>query len=107
PAAAASPIGAVQPAAATKPGAQSTLVVAIDSDPQSLDPSTNLGYPVGSEIILNLFDTLVAWKAPDYNQLEGRLAEKWDVSPDNKTYTFQIRPGVKFHDGTMLDAAAV
>jgi len=95
-------------AAVAKPAdAANTLVVAIDSDPQSLDPSTNLAYPVGSEIILNIFDTLVAWKAPTFDTLEGRLAEKWDVTQGGKVYTFTIRQGVKFHDGTLLDAPAV
>jgi len=35
------------------------------------------------------------------------LAEKWDVSADGKRWTFDIRPGVKFHDGTPLTAKAV
>jgi peptide/nickel transport system substrate-binding protein len=105
PAAAAPPTAAAAPA--RPPDANATLVVAIDSDPQSLDPSTNLAYPVGSEIILNLFDTLVAWKAPKFDVLEGRLAEKWDVSQGGKVYTFSVRQGVKFHDGTPLDAPAI
>jgi peptide/nickel transport system substrate-binding protein len=94
-------------APATGPAGSGTLVIAIDSDPQSLDPSTNLGYPTGSEIILNVFDTLVAWKPPKFDTLEGRLAIRWDVSPDGKTYTFGLRQGVAFHDGTLLDAPAV
>ena len=53
--------------------ALATLVVAIDSDPANLEPGTNRAFPIGSEIILNIFDTLVAWKAPDFNELEGRL----------------------------------
>src|SRR5262249_10895141 len=35
------------------------------------------------------------------------IAESWTISPDNLTITFKIRQGVKFHDGTTLDAAAV
>src|SRR5438270_425300 len=60
-----------------------TLAIAIDSDPQNLDPSTNLGFPVGSEIIFNVFDTLVAWAPPRFDQLEGRLATAWTASPDS------------------------
>ncbi len=84
-----------------------TLVIAADSDPASIDPAYDKAYPVGCEIIINIFDTLVAWKAPDYTELEGRLAETWSVSDDGKTYTFNIRQGVKFHDGTDVNAEAV
>ncbi|WP_426954425.1 ABC transporter substrate-binding protein [Muricoccus radiodurans] len=93
-------------------GAQSgrgagTLVVAVPSDPAGLEPGSNRAEPIGSEIILNVFDTLVAWKAPEFRELEGRLASAWTVSPDGRDFTFTLRPNVQFHDGTALDAAAV
>lgn len=84
-----------------------TLVVAVPSDPVALEPGTNKAEPIGSEIILNVFDTLVAWTAPDFTKVEGRLAETWTVSADGKEFDFKLRPGVKFHDGTDFDAAAV
>lgn len=84
-----------------------TLVIAVPSDPVGLEPGANKAEPVGSEIILNVFDTLVAWTAPDFKQLEGRLAASWTISPDGKEFTFKLRPGVKFQDGTPFDAAAV
>ena len=87
--------------------ALSTLIIAIDSDPANLEPGTNRAFPVGSEIILNVFDTLVAWQAPDFAELEGRLAESWIIAEDGLTYTFTLRPDVKFHDGTELNAEAV
>src|SRR5881628_2455785 len=37
----------------------------------------------------------------------GDVAESWTVSPDRRTYTFKIRPGVKFHDGSVLTARDV
>ncbi len=86
---------------------QSTLVVAVPSDPRNLEPGTNRAWPVGSEIILNVFDTLVAWTPPDFAGLEGRLAESWTVSDDGKTFDFKLREGVMFHDGTPFNAAAV
>jgi peptide/nickel transport system substrate-binding protein len=84
-----------------------TLVVAVPSDPVSLEPGSNKAEPIGSEIILNVFDTLVAWTAPDFKALEGRLASKWTVSADGKEFDFALRDGVKFQDGTPFDAAAV
>lgn len=84
-----------------------TLVIAVPSDPVSLEPGTNKAEPIGSEIILNVFDTLVAWTAPDFKTLEGRLAREWSVSPDGTTFDFKLRGGVKFHDGTDFNAQAV
>lgn len=85
----------------------STLVIAVDSDPANLEPGTNRAFPVGSEIIINVFDTLVAWAPPDFAMLEGRLAESWTVSDDGMTYTFKLRPDVTFHDGTTFEAEDV
>ena len=84
-----------------------TLVVAVPSDPVGVEPSTNRAEPIGSEIILNVFDTLVAWTAPDFSKVEGRLATGWTISPDGRDFTFQLREGVKFHDDTIFDAEAV
>lgn len=84
-----------------------TLVVAVPSDPVNLEPGTNRAEPIGSEVILNVFDTLVAWTPPDFGKLEGRLATAWTISPDGKVFDFTLREGVKFHDGTAFDADAV
>jgi peptide/nickel transport system substrate-binding protein len=85
----------------------STLVIAVPSDPAGLEPGTNRAEPIGSEIILNVFDTLVAWQAPDFSELEGRLATEWSVSEDGMIFDFTLREGVTFHDGTPFYAAAV
>ncbi len=84
-----------------------TLIVAVPRDPANLEPGTNRAEPIGSEIILNVFDTLVAWTPPDFAELEGRLAESWNVSADGTEFTFQLRDGIEFHDGTPFDAEAV
>ncbi len=52
-----------------------------------------------------LYDGLV--QLADDNRIEPALAETWDISPDGLVYTFHLRPGLKFSDGTPLDAAAV
>ncbi|TKT74342.1 ABC transporter substrate-binding protein [Aquamicrobium sp. LC103] len=84
-----------------------TLVVAVPSDAVGLEPGANKAEPIGSEVILNVFDTLVAWTAPDFAELEGRLADSWTVSDNGTVFDFKLREGVKFHDGTDFDAEAV
>lgn len=70
----------------------------------TLNPATTGARDVGP-IDSNLFDTLV-WLTPDF-KVTPDLATKWTLSPDGKAYTFSLRKGVKFHDGTAFDAAAV
>lgn len=101
---AALPRGAAAQSAAAR---NRILVVGVNADPAGLEPGANRAEPIGSEIILNVFDTLVAWTPPAFAQLEGRLARSWTVSGDGKVFTFALRPGVKFHDDTACDAAAV
>ena len=57
-------------------------------------------------VITQVFETLVALK-PGTTEPEPGLAESWEPNADGKVWTFKIRQGVKFHDGTELDAAAV
>lgn len=62
----------------------------------------------GVAIILNVYEGLVQYKnKSDKVELAPRLAESWTVSPDFRTYTFKLRKGVTFHDGTPLTSAAV
>ncbi len=84
-----------------------TLVVAVPSDPVGLDPATNKAEPVGSEVIVNLFDTLLAWAPPTFDRLQGRLASQWALSADGRHLSLTLRPDVRFQDGTALDALAV
>jgi ABC-type transport system substrate-binding protein len=53
----------------------------------------------------NVFDRLVEHN--EKLEIVPRLAERWETSPDGKTWTFHLRKGVRFHDGTTLDAEAV
>lgn len=80
------------------------IVVGIPGDPVALDPhqtSSSLDrilYPV-------LYDRLVSHDAN--GKLVPELAIKWDISSDGRTWTFQLRPGHRFHDGTPVNAEAV
>ena len=83
-------------------GAGKTLVIGIAADPTGFDPeaveNNTSGYVMSA-----VHDTLVAYK-PGTVEVEPGLAKSWDITPDGLQYTFHLRPGVKFHDGTPLDA---
>ena len=77
------------------------LVAAIAGEPDQLDPNKTSAY-FSFEVLENVYDTLVE---PDANlQMRPALAESWNISPDQLTWTFHLRPGVTFHDGSPLTA---
>ncbi|WP_312108152.1 glutathione ABC transporter substrate-binding protein [Brevibacillus reuszeri] len=80
------------------------LVVALTGDPVSLDPH-NATDTISSLINYQVLDTLVAFN--EKMEIVPRLAESWTVSEDGKTWTFKLRQGVAFHDGTPFNAEAV
>lgn len=77
------------------------LIAAIAGEPDQLDPHKTSAY-FSFEVLENVFDTLVE---PDAAlEMRPALAESWDVSPDQLSWTFHLRPGVTFHDGSPLHA---
>jgi peptide/nickel transport system substrate-binding protein len=82
-----------------------TLVVASGADAVTLDPQVSFD---GQSPLLwrAVYETLVKYDR-DTLDIVPHLAESYDVSSDGLTYTFKIRPGISFTDGTPLDAAAV
>ncbi|ODT11215.1 MAG: ABC transporter substrate-binding protein [Microbacterium sp. SCN 70-18] len=73
------------------------LIAAIGGEPDQLDPQRTSSY-FAFEVLENVFDTLVA---PDENlEMQPALAESWEVSDDQLTWTFDLRDGVTFHDGS-------
>src|SRR5471032_3224615 len=82
--------------------AQTTLVIAIAADPTGFDPEAVQNNTSGF-IMATIFDSLVRYK-PGSVDVEPGLAESWDISADGLTYTFHLRKGVKFHDGTPFNA---
>ncbi len=82
-----------------------TLVFAQSQDAVSLDPG-DIEDGLSVNNTSNVFDTLVRFTA-DSTQVEPALAESWTVSSDGLVWTFKLRKGIKFHDGTSLDAEAV
>lgn len=72
----------------------------------SLDPAEAFEFS-GVEVGANVYDKLIGVDLANGNKLVGELAQSWTVSPDQLTYTFKLRPGVKFHSGNALTAADV
>lgn len=73
-------------------------------DPKTLDPALATDVPSG-RVVAYVFDGLTRFTADA--RLEPALADRWEVSPDGKVYTFHLRRGVRFHDGTPLVARHV
>jgi peptide/nickel transport system substrate-binding protein len=88
--------------AQTPPG---VLVVAQIAEPKSLDPHAVTAVN-DFRILMNLYDGLVRYKSGTL-EVEPALATDWEISEDGKTYTFTLRDGVTFHDGSPLTAEAV
>jgi len=81
--------------------AQSVPVTALDP----AGPSTFLVYPAGDEAAFLVYDGLVRFT--EEMRIVPGLADSWSVASDGRTWTFKIRRGVSFQDGTPLTAQAV
>jgi peptide/nickel transport system substrate-binding protein len=86
-------------------GQGGTLRLAYLADMAQADP--DVFYDIeGNTVILSVYEGLLRYK-PDSTEVIPSLAEKWEVSQDGLTYTFHLRSGVKFHDGTPFNAQAM
>jgi peptide/nickel transport system substrate-binding protein/oligopeptide transport system substrate-binding protein len=71
------------------------------SDPPSLDP-VHITDTVSHAVASELFDGLVTF---DHNlKIQPAIAKKWAISGDGRTYTFDLHPGVRFHNGRRVRA---
>ncbi len=96
--------GAKRGTTSTSPKRAGTLRVAIGTDPNSLDPLFSLATVING-MMQQVLETLVA--IDEQGHLRPLLAESWSISSDNLTYTFMLRRGIMFHDGTPFNAHAV
>lgn len=81
------------------------LIVGQIAEPKSLDPAAVTAVN-DFRILMNLYDGLVRYKDGAL-EVEPALAKSWKISSDGLAYTFALRPGVKFHDGSDFAADAV
>ncbi|MFG6594434.1 ABC transporter substrate-binding protein [Sulfitobacter sp. 1A13368] len=92
-------------AAATTALAKDDITVAMQLEPPHLDPTSAAAGAIDSVLYTNVFEGLTRFMG-DGSVVPG-LAESWEISEDGLTYTFKLREGVTFHDGTTMDAEDV
>jgi peptide/nickel transport system substrate-binding protein len=85
--------------------ASNTLTVGIYDEPDTLDPEVT-GNRASYSIDRQVFDTLIV-RSDKTKAFMPSLATSWSFTPDGRTYTFNLRKGVTFQDGTPFNAAAV
>ena len=96
-------LGLVTSTSAAPP--KDAIVIGLVAEPVTMDPPqiTDLN---SARVTKRIFEGLVAQELGSYKLVPG-LAQSWDISKDGLTYTFKLRPNVKFHDGTPFNAEAV
>jgi peptide/nickel transport system substrate-binding protein len=82
------------------------LLAVIGADPPTLDPHQE-GTFATLQVVAPLYSTLLQIDPYNYPKIIGDVATDWKISSDGLTYTFKIRQGIKFHDGSPLTAADV
>lgn len=91
--------------AAAAPQVGGTLRVALDGDPQCVDPQqagNNTALNVGRQLVDSLTD-----QHPESGAIVPWLAERWEISDDSRQFTFHLRDGATFSDGSPVNAEAV
>jgi peptide/nickel transport system substrate-binding protein len=93
-------------AAAETPRRGGVLLAAIAADAPSLDPHQESTFAT-IQPTAPLYSTLLQIDPYSYPNVIGDLATEWNIAPDGLTYTFKLRQGVRFHDGSPLTSADV
>jgi peptide/nickel transport system substrate-binding protein len=92
--------------AAETPRRGGVLLAVIGADPPSLDPHQESTF-ANIQLVAPLYSTLIQIDPYNFPKITGDVATEWKVTPDGLTYTFKIRQGIRFHDGSLLTAADV
>jgi peptide/nickel transport system substrate-binding protein len=93
-------------ATAEEPQYGGTLTFAVAKDPPSYDGHRETTFALIHPVAPH-YSLLLKFNQLKYPEIEGDVAESWKISADGLTYTFKIRKGVKFHDGSPLTARDV
>lgn len=98
--------GAGASAPGEKSASDTTLTLGYYEDIQSPDPDIQYDIP-GLELVNNTYEGLVHYGYGESTKIEPWLATSWTVANNDQTYTFHLREGVTFHDGTPFNATAM
>jgi peptide/nickel transport system substrate-binding protein len=82
------------------------LLAAIAADAPSLDPHQEQTFAT-MQMVAPLYSTLIQIDPLSYPKIIGDVASEWKITPDGLTYTFKLRQGIRFHDGSTLTASDV
>lgn len=101
------PFAAVALLLATVPAlaAQDSIVIGVQQEPATLDPTTDGAAAIDAMLTANVFETLVT--VDQSGQPQPALAKSWEVSADGLTYSFHLVNATTFHDGILFNAADV
>src|SRR5688572_30969629 len=86
-------------AAEQTPRSGGLLKFAVSAEPPNYDCHANSSFAFIHPVRPH-YNTLLKFDTPKYPAVKGDLAESWTVAKDGLAYTFKLRKGVKFHDGT-------
>jgi peptide/nickel transport system substrate-binding protein len=92
--------------AAETPRRGGVLLAVTGAEPPSLDPHQEATF-ANIHLVAPFYSTLLQFDPYDYRKIIGDVATEWKIAPDGRTYTFKIRQGIRFHDGSPLTAADV
>ncbi|MEM1387602.1 MAG: ABC transporter substrate-binding protein [Pseudomonadota bacterium] len=84
---------------------QTEITIGMQLEPPNLDPTGGAAAAIDEVVYANVFEGLTRYNAD--GTIAPGLAQSWEVSADGLTYTFALREGVSFHDGTAMDAQDV
>lgn len=91
--------------AASAMAQQTDITIGMQLEPPNLDPTGGAAAAIDEVVYANLFEGLTRYNAD--GSISPGVAHDWEVSEDGTVYTFHLREGVRFHDGTDMTGADV